>query len=719
MPKSHDRYRFVEESQALDDLPRLFGLSPQSRLGQKLLPRGSSRERFFLNLARTRQAIKQFGIGALFDRRKREAIADPKTQAETQIGETLHVVHQELKRAERNEDVADQYARTAAVMAERGQQHGPNYVAYDPNLKPPEDPALKLIAFYLTQFHPVPENDAWWGRGFTEWTNVSKTVPQFVGHYQPHLPDELGFYDLRVREVQERQVQLAKQYGIQGFCFYYYWFDGRRVLEKPLNTFVENPNIDLPFCILWANENWTKRWDGRDDDILLGQNYSPESDLRFIQDLRPLLEHRNYIRVNGRPVIGVYHPKHLPDPRQTAERWRNYCTQNSLGDPLLVAAQTFEFEDPQEIGFDAAVQFPPHNEHRDESLRIPYQHGALRIINPSYQGAIFSYPKLVTQKLADNRAREYPMYETVFPNWDNTPRQPESGLIYAFSSPGLYKKWLRASSRRTIERLKDKENRLLFINAWNEWAETAHLEPDRRYGFAYLNATREVLDALSVPEQAPAQTERIAVDDKDIALLEISGVPMSGVEEAIRNAQPTGKVLRAAINAFGEYPSRSIVIVRDPLRKRIAAFLESLRTESPTLAARWQSDDLATEELHELYFNFSNECDEEEEQVAKLSTAPFPQGQGYQIITKENKSILILRFEDADRVGAKAIEEFLNVKVGQPKTDEDPTIKGLLEIFADKPLPQSYIDPIYETHYATRFYTAQEIYNARKRWLHR
>lgn len=347
---------------------------------------------------------------------------------------------------------------------------------------------VKLIAFYLPQFHPIPENDEWWGRGFVEWTNVSKAVPQFVGHYQPHLPGELGFYDLRIPEIQKRQIELARQYGIYGFAFHYYWFNGKRLLEKPLDLFL-NSKEDFPFCVCWANENWTRRWDGQEHELLIAQNHSPESDLRFIEDISPILKDERYIRIDGRPLLIVYRANIIPDIKNTVKMWRDYCVKNGIGDPYLVAAQTFWFEDPRLVDFDAAVEFPPHN------VSMTNISNSVQISNPNYQGNVYAYSEIV-RKNTSLPEKEYKVFKTIFPGWDNEARKPEKGNSFAFSSPARYKDWLLKTAEITL-RDPDPEKRLIFINAWNEWGEGAHLEPDRKYGYAYLQATLDALKSIN------------------------------------------------------------------------------------------------------------------------------------------------------------------------------------------------------------------------------
>jgi O-antigen biosynthesis protein len=384
--------------------------------------------------------------------------------------------------------VVDQYL--AEVFA-RSAGSGPEYVSICKEDCDINESDIKLIAFYLPQFHPIPENDEWWGKGFTEWTQVSRAIPQFVGHYQPRLPGELGFYDLRLPEIQKRQVELAKLYGIFGFCFHYYWFGGKRLLDLPLKQFLDNPQLDFPFCLCWANENWTKRWDGLDHEVLIAQAHSPDDDLAFIKDIEPALRDQRYIRVNGRPLLVVYRPGLLPDPKATAQRWRDYCARKSLGGLYLVAVQGFETEDPRPLGFDAAVEFPPHK----LGVGAPVLNSQMEIVNPHYQGVICDYSHLVESAKKISRA-DFTLFRGVCPSWDNEARKPGRGMTYQNSAPAQYQEWL-AEACRFAAKESDPDKRLVFINAWNEWSEGAYLEPDRRYGYAYLQATANALKGFA------------------------------------------------------------------------------------------------------------------------------------------------------------------------------------------------------------------------------
>ena len=343
------------------------------------------------------------------------------------------------------------------------------------------DTDIKLISFYLPQFHPIPENDEWWGKGFTEWTNVTRAIPQFIGHYQPRLPGELGYYDLRNPEIQERQVELAKQYGIHGFCFHFYWFGGKRLLERPLEQFISNPAIDFPFCINWANENWSRRWDGKDNDLLIAQKHSPEDDIAFIQYVSKYLKQPNYIRINSKPLLIVYRPALLPEPAKTAERWRKWCRENGIGEIYLALTHSFEHLNPKTIGFDAAIEFAPN------TFPMSDFGNQVEMVNPNFDGHIYDYDSAIT--LAKNYSNpDYKKFRGICPQWDNEARMPGKSGVVANSSPDAYRDWLRMLCEFTTTHFAPEE-RLIFINAWNEWAEGAYLEPDRRYGYAYLRAT--------------------------------------------------------------------------------------------------------------------------------------------------------------------------------------------------------------------------------------
>lgn len=359
---------------------------------------------------------------------------------------------------------------------------------YIPRLSPevgPVEKAVRAIAFYLPQFHPIPENDKWWGKDFTEWTNVRPAMPQFEGHYQPHVPDEhLGYYNLLDKTIQKKQIELAKQYGIEGFCFYLYWFSGKRLLEQPLDNYLDDPSLDLPFCVCLANENWSRRWDGLDHDLLMVQNYSDQDDIDFISNIAKYLRDPRHIRIDGKPLLLVYRPNLFPNMRATVQRWRNWCRANGIGEIYLAYPQSFEAVDPAHYGFDAAVEFPPNN---SSPPNITGQAGALA---ENFQGKVYDW-RVFIERSEHYQDPGYKLFRGACPSWDNTARKKNKGAIFHNSCPRLFTQWLTNAFADTLKRMDNPDERIVFINAWNEWAEGAHLEPDQRYGYAWLQAVRD------------------------------------------------------------------------------------------------------------------------------------------------------------------------------------------------------------------------------------
>lgn len=348
--------------------------------------------------------------------------------------------------------------------------------------------APRLIAFFLPQFHPTPENDAWWGKGFTEWTNVTRARPLFDGHCQPHLPADLGFYDLRLREVRHQQIALAQAHGVGGFCYHYYWFSGRRLLFQPLDDMLGDTAADMPFCLNWANENWTRRWNAAEHDVLMEQRYRPEDDLGFIQSVAPFLRDRRYIRIDGAPLLLVYRPQQMPASARSTAIWRDYCRQAGIGELHLCAALTHGNLQFRELGFDSGVEFPPHN------MRVGSLNARLNF-NVPFTGNVLDYAEVARSYLARDYRTDR-VFRTVVPCWDNTARTGGRATVLINSTPVNYEAWLRAAVDATVAERPDGE-RLVFINAWNEWAEGCHLEPDQRLGHAWLQATQRVAEGAS------------------------------------------------------------------------------------------------------------------------------------------------------------------------------------------------------------------------------
>ncbi len=366
--------------------------------------------------------------------------------------------------------------------------------------------SIRAIAFHLPQFHPIPENDEWWGKGFTEWTNVAKAKPSFKGHYQPQLPADLGFYDLRLPETRAAQAALAREYGIHGFCYYHYWFNGRQLLERPVNDILSSGQPDFPFCLCWANENWNRRWDGQEQEILIAQNYSPEDDLNHIRWLAEIFRDSRYIRVKGRPLFLVYRLSRLPDPARTVKLWRDEAKRLGIGDIFICSVDSFATENgmSQKFNLDGSVEFAPdHNAYPERQKpnwltyklsrrpRIQRLAAKLGFSQPWFlEHGIYSYSDLMQNMLAKPNV-PYLRFPCVTPAWDNTARRQLGATMFQGSTPQLYEQWLAASVQKAKNIHPDEP--IVFINAWNEWAEGNHLEPCQKWGHAYLESTRNAL----------------------------------------------------------------------------------------------------------------------------------------------------------------------------------------------------------------------------------
>lgn len=382
-------------------------------------------------------------------------------------------------------DILEQYARQVLSIPENSNEYVE--LAPDEYVRQPDDPMI--LAYYLPQFHPTVENDEWWGKGVTEWHNVSRAVPQYVGHYQPRLPAELGQYDLRIVENIVRQTELAKAHGVYGFAYYFYWFDGRRLLDKPLDLFLNNPQIDHPFCLCWANESWTRRFDGSSGEVIMYQNESVESYQAFIESVNPYMQDKRYIRVDGRPLLIIYRPSFVPDPPKVLAHWREYCQREGLGNPYIVAVKENTFDgDLLALGFDAQSEFHPGTVFRYCNNIT----ADLNFVRDDFNGLVMDYADLVKNKKYF-KFQAPKLYRAVMPMWDNTPRRNNTAMIYHGATPALYKEWLMDVLREARAN-QELDRPFAFINAWNEWGESAYLEPDRRYGYAFLRATREALE---------------------------------------------------------------------------------------------------------------------------------------------------------------------------------------------------------------------------------
>jgi lipopolysaccharide biosynthesis protein len=366
--------------------------------------------------------------------------------------------------------------------------------------------SVRAIAFYLPQFHPIPENDQWWGNGFTEWTNVTKAKPLFPGHYQPRIPADLGYYDLRVPETRQAQAQLARQRGIEGFCYWHYWFGGKRLLETPFQEVLRSGDPDFPFCLGWANQSWTGIWHGQPTKVLIEQTYpGEEDDTNHFYSVLQAFSDKRYIQVDGKPLFVVYMPGLLPDPPRFTNLWNELAIKAGLQGIHFVGIADHPWSETP--GFDGHTYHLPGTfvnaipeRKLDALLRKMGRHNL-----DSYLRGYLKLPRLVRYSTMIRHgfssiqfgSRHYPC---VLPNWDNTARSGLQGLVLLNSTPELFRLHLREALKVVRDRHHD--HRIVFIKSWNEWAEGNYLEPDLRFGSGYLDVLREEVSLSCIDASA-------------------------------------------------------------------------------------------------------------------------------------------------------------------------------------------------------------------------
>jgi lipopolysaccharide biosynthesis protein len=376
-----------------------------------------------------------------------------------------------------------------------------------------KDANVRVLSYYLPQFHPIPENDRWHGAGFTEWTKVRAANPLFQGHYQQHIPhSDIGYYTLNSAQVLRQQAGMMRKAGIHGQVFYHYWFSGKLILEHPAKMLLENADIDMPFCFCWANENWTRRWDGNEDDILLKQTYSREDARAFIRYLIPFFRDARYITIDGRPLLLVYRPTNIPDIGEYLDAWAAECEAAGLPRPFVAAVLTRGAVNPDDYGMDAGVERVLHDWTDGKVADIADELVAYR---PFEGASVLSYAKVAEYYRQSDERKPFTYFRSLVPNWDNSARYGAAGYLLHESTPQPFQEWLEDAIRYTEATLPP-DRQFILINAWNEWAEGAHLEPDSRFGYAYLNSVGRALsgirysDTLNLSSDFPA-SERVLV----------------------------------------------------------------------------------------------------------------------------------------------------------------------------------------------------------------
>ena len=352
----------------------------------------------------------------------------------------------------------------------------------------------KVIAWYLPQFHQLEINNQFHGRGFTEWTNTSRAIPLFTGHYQPHIPYDVGYYDLLNPDTLKRQIHLAKHYGIYGFCIHYYWFSGKRIMEKPLELLLNHKELDIPFCLDWATENWTALWDGGNREVMMEQTLDVREAEKFMEDILPYMEDSRYIKIDGRPVLAIYRVNTFEQNRvrDLLSGLRKIAKEKGFPDLYIMLSNAFRFRgDVTEWGADAMVEYPPHEIDRFTDKYIPEGY-----VNPWFNGTIFNMSSFIDDKRYMLKHENRTYFRSVLTSWDNSARKATSkGRVFHGLNPDTFRIWLKDAVVES-KAIHTEEEDIVFVNSWNEWAEGSHLEPDLKYGYGYLQAVKEVLEAI-------------------------------------------------------------------------------------------------------------------------------------------------------------------------------------------------------------------------------
>lgn len=421
-----------------------------------------------------------------------------------------------------------------------------------------KEESIKILSFYLPQFHPIPENDEWHGEGFTEWTKVTASTPLFKNHYQQHIPHEdIGYYLLDSPKILKKQAALMSDAGVYGQIFYHYWFSGKLILEEPVKILLENNDIDMPFCFCWANENWTKRWDGNDNEVLLSQNYSREDAKGFIDYLVPFLKDDRYIKIDGRPVLYIYRPSSIPDPAEYIEIWNTVCAEHGIPPLYITAILTRGAHDPRDYGMDGALERVLHDWTDGNAPEIKQNLHHYWPVN----GSVLNYSDVADYYSKQTDSKNFNYYRSLVPTWDNTARYGSEAFIVHDSTPEKFQTWLEHSIEYTKANLPE-DRHLIVVNAWNEWAEGAHLEPDTQFGYAYLNSVGRALSRIKYAD------DKINLDLKSKKTIEIE------IPEYLTNSLELDKYLSFK---FFQHLADAIKISKQTVYIRNARALELLK----------------------------------------------------------------------------------------------------------------------------------------------